>query len=110
MNGVDLIAVERIRQMIGEHYSAVDDDKHEKCQMATAALAYIWETIDMQNGERDDENLPLSAWPWNVALWKPSPDPVRNLVKAGALIAAEIDRLLRAGYDRSRSQSGSESA
>ena len=27
--------------------------------------------------------------------WKPSADPVRNLEKAGALIAAEIDRLLR---------------
>ena len=27
--------------------------------------------------------------------WKPSIDPVRNLAKAGALIAAEIDRLQR---------------
>jgi hypothetical protein len=32
-------------------------------------------------------------WPWNDDDWKPSPDPIRNLVKAGALIAAEIDRL-----------------
>lgn len=35
-------------------------------------------------------------WPWEDAAWKPVDDPIRNLVKAGALIAAEIDRLLRA--------------
>lgn len=34
-------------------------------------------------------------WPWDRSWWKPSPDPIRNLVKAGALIAAEIDRLQR---------------
>jgi hypothetical protein len=34
-------------------------------------------------------------WPWDQDWWKPSPDPIRNLVKAGALIAAEIDRLQR---------------
>lgn len=38
-------------------------------------------------------------WPWDPSWWKPSPDPVANLVKAGALIAAEIDRL-RATTDR----------
>jgi hypothetical protein len=35
------------------------------------------------------------SWPWDAEWWKPSPDSVRNLVKAGALIAAEIDRLQR---------------
>jgi hypothetical protein len=34
-----------------------------------------------------------SDWPWEKSWWKPSADPIRNLVKAGALIAAEIDRL-----------------
>jgi len=37
-----------------------------------------------------------NAWPWHPVQWKPSTDPERNLVKAGALIAAEIDRILRA--------------
>lgn len=36
-------------------------------------------------------------WPWAPEAWKPDPDPVRNLVKAGALIAAEIDRLQAEG-------------
>ena len=35
-------------------------------------------------------------WPWDDEWWKPTPDDrIRELVKAGALIAAEIDRLLR---------------
>jgi len=34
-------------------------------------------------------------WPWEKSWWKPTPnDRVKELVKAGALIAAEIDRLL----------------
>jgi len=33
--------------------------------------------------------------PWNVVWWKPTPDDrIRELAKAGALIAAEIDRLI----------------
>jgi hypothetical protein len=35
-------------------------------------------------------------WPWNFKWWKPHPDNrIRDFEKAGALIAAEIDRLLR---------------
>lgn len=39
--------------------------------------------------------LPRS-WPWPISTFKPSADPIRNLEKAGALLAAEIDRLQRA--------------
>ena len=36
-------------------------------------------------------------WPWREGEWKPTPDDrVRDLAKAGALIAAEIDRIQRA--------------
>jgi hypothetical protein len=38
---------------------------------------------------------PPDDWPWDWRFWKPSVDPIRDLVKAGALIAAEIDRLQR---------------
>lgn len=37
-------------------------------------------------------------WPWDPSWLKLSPDPIRNLVKAGALIAAEIDRLQRVAH------------
>lgn len=41
-------------------------------------------------------------WPWEPGWWKPGKgnsyaDRVRELVKAGALIAAEIDRLQMVG-------------
>lgn len=37
-------------------------------------------------------------WPWNHSCWKPTPgDRIRELVKAGALICAEIDRLRALG-------------
>lgn len=33
-------------------------------------------------------------WPWNWNWWKPTPDDrIKELRKAGALIAAEIDRI-----------------
>ena len=36
----------------------------------------------------------VGMWPWDLEWFKPSPyDRIRELVKAGALIAAEIDRL-----------------
>jgi hypothetical protein len=36
----------------------------------------------------------LRFWPWTQRTFKPTPhDRIRELVKAGALIAAEIDRL-----------------
>jgi len=32
-------------------------------------------------------------WPWGTDTWRPDVDPVVNLARAGALLAAEIDRL-----------------
>ena len=44
-------------------------------------------------------DAPPERWPWDESWWKPSNDSIRNLVKAGALIAAEIDRLHRKQRD-----------
>lgn len=48
-------------------------------------------------GRGDDGQVNPSTtnprWPWAREDWKPDENPIRNLVKAGALIAAEIDRL-----------------
>jgi hypothetical protein len=41
-------------------------------------------------------------WPFEPASYKLSDDPIRNLTKAGALIAAEIDRLERTREDSER--------
>lgn len=51
----------------------------------------------VNNGDRGDRRVRKAGWrngwPWDAKWWKPSDDPIKNLVKSGALIAAEIDRL-----------------
>lgn len=87
MSGVELIAAERERQVSVEGWKPEHDDTHTDQQLLDAAIAYA------------DPSLADIAWPWDIKWWKPSDDPVRNLVKAGALIAAEIDRLQRVAED-----------
>jgi hypothetical protein len=89
--GAESIAAERLRQVEAEGWSAEHDAGHREAELARAALAYL--TAYLVAAQR----LPLypGEWPWSPEFWKPSEDPARNLVKAGALIAAEIDRLQR---------------
>lgn len=98
MSGVRLIAAERDRQVNEEGWSPEHDDEHDDCALTMAAHAYWCAAVGQVNGicwPDVEANVP-NTWPWDDASYKPSPDPVRNLVKAGALIAAEIDRLVRA--------------
>lgn len=87
MNGAELIAVERQRQVEQEGWTPEHDDGHDRGQIAKAATAYLYHARGLTLTKRE--------WPWEWEAWKPS-DPIRSLVKAGALIAAEIDRLQRA--------------
>lgn len=89
--GFALIAMERHRQITEKGYTAEHDDKHDGTEFLQAAACY------MANATPWDFGLSDVAWPWESEDYKPSPDYVRNLVKAGALIAAEIDRLQRKG-------------
>lgn len=87
-SGVELIAAERQRQIDVEGWTP----EHDGSELAAAAVGYITRTQTILGGHPAPPGPPL-VWPWADAWWKPSSDPVRNLVKAGALIAAEIDRL-----------------
>lgn len=91
--GAQLIEVERIRQVESEGYSIEHDTYYEKSELLGAALAYLYQAEKAANNITFLDNPP-SNWPWPEKYWKPSVDPIANLVKAGALIAAEIDRLL----------------
>lgn len=100
MNGVELITAERARQIAHEGYVPEHDDEHVDRELADAARCYMaaatWAQFPnmpqpMSASARDT----AAPWLWAEADWKPSADPIRNLVKAGALIAAEIDRLQR---------------
>jgi hypothetical protein len=87
--GIELIAEERQRQISVEGWTPEHDNKHENGEMAGAAAAYALEST----GRNFDEQIAV-VWPWDDEWWKPG-DRIRDLVKAGALIAAEIDRLQR---------------
>lgn len=92
--GVMRIAQERHRQIKAEGWTPEHDDDHTDEQLRWAAACYLL-TGRFTIAEEDFGDR---CWPW-VDGWKPGmrdDDPVRNLVKAGALIAAEIDRLERA--------------
>lgn len=96
---LDLIAAERERQKSGEGWTAEHDDAHTDGSLAHAAAAYA-----MPGDVRSmfDEFGGNALWPesWGIEWFKPTPhDRVRELVKAGALIVAEIERLQRKESD-----------
>ena len=92
--GIAVIAAERRRQKRVERFTAERDDEYVNSELASAAAAYSLpehaRSVVLAGTE-----IP-SCWPWDQKWWKPtSDDRVRELAKAGALIAAEIDRLNR---------------
>jgi hypothetical protein len=100
MNGVELIESERKRQIEEEKWVPEHDDEHRNGELIGASRAYSWASLcNVRLGANaNDLRMVPNDWPiyWDRSWWKPSDDPIRNLVKAGALIAAEIDRLQRA--------------
>lgn len=77
------VLAERRRQVEVEGWTPSHDDEHTDGEMAVAAGCYA-----MDSG---------AYWPmsWDYGWWKPK-DRRQNLVRAGALIIAEIERLDRA--------------
>jgi hypothetical protein len=82
---------ERIRQMLVEGWTPEHDDEHAEGEMALAASCYARSAA---NPGHYLARVPR-RWPWDRLWWKPS-GPRRELVKAAALIVAEIERLDRA--------------
>ena len=98
--GVALIRAERLRQIAAEGYTAEHDARHDGTQLARAAACYALHAA----GVRQIGTYPLGQswpWPWPQADFKPGAAPLNALIKAGALIAAELDRRIaaEAGHD-----------
>lgn len=83
--GAAMIAQERRRQVAKERWTAEHDAQHDNNELIRAAIAYAM-PHDLFGISR------VGMWPWGNLEWKPT-DRVRDLVKAGALIAAELDRI-----------------
>lgn len=103
--GVELIAEERRRQVEKEGYTAEHDANHGIRDFTSAAKSYLSSaslSILSNKYPKDDSwhqyNEPCYrrhirlGYPWGENSFKPT-TPLRDLVKAGALIAAAIDRL-----------------
>lgn len=89
--GVELIAEERQRQIEKEGWTPEHDADHEDGELIRAAVIYAKPANKRPLYTND--TVPV-GWPWEKEWWKPTPENrVRELQKAGALIAAEIDRL-----------------
>ncbi len=86
--GTELIAQERQRQIDVEGFTPEQDKKYLNGELVQAAACYA------VNGDYDyPPDKEDYSWPFSAQWWKPSTDRIKNLVRAGALIAAEIDRL-----------------
>lgn len=88
---------ERLRQIDVEGWTPEHDDTHDRRELLKAARCYAdlasyaprLRSAVLKRGE------PPAGWPWDAEWWNPS-SPRRDMVKAAALIIAEIERLDRA--------------
>jgi len=113
MTGAELIVAERERQMSEEGFDAEHDDDayHRGGELALAAACYAAPVPIYTEDDSPGRFIFTDAWPhtwehrwdkrrrgnWDLLPNRELPvhEQIRNLVKAGALIAAEIDRLQR---------------
>lgn len=84
-DALELIAIERHEQLFAHGYTPETDQQYKSNELLFGALAYLNTAIYGKGvGEED--------WPFRRDTFKPSEDDEKNLVKAAAMIAAELDR------------------
>lgn len=84
---IDEISLERERQIIEEGWTPSHDDEHFRRELAKAAAAYCLADVDSHHGADQ-------VWPFD-GNWRPKSHR-ENLIRAGALIVAELERIDRA--------------
>lgn len=95
-SAIELIQEERIRQIEVEGFGTGGDDRYANGELVLAAACYTLIDWARKENPEIDYSIPPDEWPWSAKWWKPTPNiPIRELIKAGALIAAEIERLQR---------------
>lgn len=114
LTGIELIAEERQRQIDVEGWTKEHDVTHAIGELSMAAACYAINKLSVKArvqiylpaersffsgnvGDRGDRQLQkagwYNAWPWNDGDKREQHNRMKSLINAGALIAAEIDRL-----------------
>lgn len=98
MTGLQLISLERGRQINKKGNTKLHDQKHDKEELALAAATYALPHreyhVKRHFFARSVKFVKIFFWPFKWVEFKPTPeDRIKELAKAGALCAAEIDRL-----------------
>ncbi len=91
------IAAERLEQMNKHGYTVEHDDAHDAGELCGAGAAYalhVSAEIHPFGDSYDADDIP-PGWCWEESAWKPK-TPRENLIKAAALIVAEIEKMDRA--------------
>lgn len=95
--GMFRISEARRHQIADLGYRPADDDRYEDGELWKAAHGYLSTIGSYDTGEKPAAIAkdPPEYWPWDAKHWKPE-GSVEDLARAGALIAGEITRRLRA--------------
>lgn len=89
------IGAERKDQMEYNGYDRRHDDEHIGGEIAHAASCYAFHASRPLAIDEYRVGAPPPDWPWEPGAWNPK-NRRRDLIKAAALIVAEIERLDRA--------------
>lgn len=92
---IEEIAAERKRQIEVEGWTPEHDDRRGDGSLARAAAAYAHASTKIHPHQARQSTVISKLWPFDWLWFKPK-NSRRNLVIAGALIVAEIERLDRA--------------
>ena len=104
------VVAERARQKHVEGFDSERDDKYTEGQLAAAAASYAlfahrdhtpkdaprFRVVGEDKGAIGPRHLHYYLWPWARGTFKTKGAPRRCMVKAAALLLAEIERLDRA--------------
>src|SRR5690606_17309144 len=100
--GIEIVFNERLRQIEIEGWTPEHDAEHTDESLPRAAACYAMPEEERKeyasfivNGTKEKRYPRWWLKSWDVSWWKPTADDrIKELAKAGALIVAEIDRLL----------------
>jgi hypothetical protein len=102
--GVVEIILENLKK---SEFTPNDKEVPPRAGLLMAAICYAthaWKQEALPAQAKLSQDMPPLAghlsfsWPYTTKDWQPSDDPIGNLAKAGALIAAEIERLTKEKY------------